>query len=180
MLSNTHNVLPPSSWKLVCNTPATHSLCAPLHCAPVLLRAVACHTVTKQQSCAPSGWMLSADALTPTPPGASWTAQGAQLMSSLMMEKPWVLEEMLALASWKNCARPNLSARDAAAGALGSETLDVGALQTRMHGMAICPGGCKHWQALAHAPIAGCSQVRVAATLQSLTLPHLTRGAQPA
>lgn len=44
----------------------------------------------------------------PTPPGASWMAHGAQLTSAEVIAKPLVVDEMFALASWKNCARGTL------------------------------------------------------------------------
>ena len=54
---------------------------------------------------APPGCTLNPDTETPTPPGAICTAQGAQLISAEVTAKPWVTDEMFALASWKNCAR---------------------------------------------------------------------------
>jgi len=167
--------------KLVCHRLATPSLCARLHQAPCLREQWPARPITPRQSCAPSGWMLSADALTPTPPGASWTAQGAQLRSSLMMEKPWVLEEMLALASWKNCARPNSSALSASAGALGSKTLDGrGAANPHArHGHLLRRAAerAKHWRCMTlpypiTVTICWWRQVHVAVTLQNLILPH--------
>lgn len=53
---------------------------------------------------APPGCTLKAEAEMPTPPGASCTAHGAQLMSAEEIAKPLVDDEMFALASWKNCA----------------------------------------------------------------------------